>query len=511
MKPSENYIVDTIQLLAMTIVLLLFVSAWQPADGVFKKVNLFSDIQQRDPDDFPEYAEAVKAPEKVETPELLSPLISDNPRDTITPIIPYSVMRKPDSIGPRRLDTLLAAIENIPGSMSHSERLLWYKGPAPTIDSKVIQIEDYTSDSSAMNHFFAALSQVNEIGRPVRIAFIGDSFIEADILTCDLREMLQSIHGGNGVGFVPLSPIVRYQSTFAVETRNWAVSSVLTSRGIDTTRLLFGGQYFTPTDGASFSFHTTPAKSHAQTSAKASLLCLNQGNSAVSLEVNRAGARKYDLAPKSGLQLLTVDNDKISSVGLTIDHADKFTGYGFFFDDNKGVYVDNYSLRSSTGFNLLRTDPERLVELNDLMKYDLVILQYGLNSAEPDRTNFTTYQRRMVSVINYLRSRMPETSFLLFSIGDRNVNRGGEMVTPPGILAMVETQREIARETGIAFWNTFQAMGGRNGMRKFVQASPPLANKDYTHINYAGGRKIAQELFLSLDAAHKRYQYYYCD
>ncbi len=32
--------------------------------------------------------------------------------------------------------------------------------------------------------------------RPVRIAYFGDSFIEADIFTADLREMLQQEFGG---------------------------------------------------------------------------------------------------------------------------------------------------------------------------------------------------------------------------------------------------------------------------------------------------------------------------
>ena len=55
-------------------------------------------------------------------------------------------------------------------------------------------IEDY-SDSTmrGMTRFYQALDELAKAPRPVRIAYFGDSFIEADILTADLREMLQFI------------------------------------------------------------------------------------------------------------------------------------------------------------------------------------------------------------------------------------------------------------------------------------------------------------------------------
>ena len=67
-------------------------------------------------------------------------------------------------------------------------------------------IEDY-SDSTmrGMTRFYQALDELAKAPRPVRIAYFGDSFIEADILTADLREMLQQKYGGCGVGFVTIT------------------------------------------------------------------------------------------------------------------------------------------------------------------------------------------------------------------------------------------------------------------------------------------------------------------
>ena len=73
-----------------------------------------------------------------------------------------------------------------------------------TCKTGMVCIEDY-SDSTmrGMSRFYDALAQRASSRRPVRIAYFGDSFIEGDILTADLRAMLQSRFGGCGVGYVP--------------------------------------------------------------------------------------------------------------------------------------------------------------------------------------------------------------------------------------------------------------------------------------------------------------------
>ena len=62
-----------------------------------------------------------------------------------------------------------------------------------TCKTGITCIEDY-SDSTmrGMTHFYEALTNRSTLNRPVRIAYFGDSFIEADILTGDLRAMLQN-------------------------------------------------------------------------------------------------------------------------------------------------------------------------------------------------------------------------------------------------------------------------------------------------------------------------------
>lgn len=77
-----------------------------------------------------------------------------------------------------------------------------------------------------MMRFNRALTR-GAAGRPVRIAVLGDSFIEGDIITADLREQLQNLCGGRGVGFVPFaSPLAKFRGTVLHSFSNWDIYNI---------------------------------------------------------------------------------------------------------------------------------------------------------------------------------------------------------------------------------------------------------------------------------------------
>ena len=73
-------------------------------------------------------------------------------------------------------------------------------------------IEDFDTLADGPLYRFCARLADTARRTPVRIAVLGDSFIEGDILTADLREQLQLRYGGRGCGFAPMSsPLTGYQ------------------------------------------------------------------------------------------------------------------------------------------------------------------------------------------------------------------------------------------------------------------------------------------------------------
>ena len=101
----------------------------------------------------------------------------------------------------------------------------------------------------------------------------------------------------------------------------------------------------------------------------------------------------------------------------------------------------------------------------------------------------------------------PEASVLIVGVGDReNKDENGELRTMPGVKRLIRYQQALAAETGVAFWNMFEAMGGEGSMVEMVNHKPQMANYDYTHINFRGGKHIAGLLFETLMYGKEQYE-----
>jgi hypothetical protein len=160
--------------------------------------------------------------------------------------------------------------------------------------------------------------------------------------------------------------------------------------------------------------------------------------------------------------------------------------------------VDNFSIRGNSGMRLTSISKKMYQEFNRFRNYKLIILQFGLNMVVEDSVNYKAYTKKMVEVVNKLKEYFPASSFLLLSVSDRSTNISGEFKTMKAIPSLRNAQRDIAMQTGIAFWDMYQAMGGENSMVKFTRSRPPLGARDYTHLTFKGGKKLAGLLMKSL-------------
>jgi lysophospholipase L1-like esterase len=372
-------------------------------------------------------------------------------------------------------------------------------------------IEDYSGDSTAMLKFHKALSESGKKGSAVRIAFYGDSFIEGDIFCGSFRDSLQSLYGGKGVGFVPItSGVAGFRNTIKHAFDNWRTSSLI-SRTDSTAEYGPAGYCFEPLEGNWVEYRPSRERFLREFNT-VKLYYKNYESAALKFSINYDTTERIVPLKKSAqLQEWVYSGKKLRSIRFAFEPYDSLRLFGASFEDGAGVYVDNFSLRGNSGISLTGISASMLKKFNSYRNYKLVILQFGLNMVVEDSLNYKAYVRRMVKVINNLKTAYPQASFLLMSVSDRSSNSRGKFETMNAIPAMRNAQRMIAQETRIAFWDMFQAMGGENSMVKFVTSKPALAAKDYTHLNFNGGKKLAGSLLKSLLFSHEQHQEKYVE
>lgn len=349
-----------------------------------------------------------------------------------------------------------------------------------------------TGNTKQLSYFFDALK--NAKNKSVRIAHFGDSAIEGDLVTADMRETLQSKFGGNGVGWLS---IVSQDIAFRMTTRhsfskdNWESASVYTSnpKGLP---LGISCEANIPKGNAWVQFETTTAKRYLRDFNVAKLYYSNAKNSQIKYSFDGGAAKTAQLTPGTNVQeLILKPAGKAKSIKIEFPVADQATVYGVSLENSSGVYIDNLPLRGNSGVDLQQIDKNLLKDFAKLLDYKLIILEFGLNIAGA-RADYSWYEREMLKVINYLKTAFPKTSIIMISVHDKAMKKGSSFVTDPAIVKLLQTQKTIAEKGGVAIWSLFDAMGGQNSMPNWVNANPPLAFKDYIHFNDQGARKVAQ-------------------
>jgi lysophospholipase L1-like esterase len=221
--------------------------------------------------------------------------------------------------------------------------------------------------------------------------------------------------------------------------------------------------------------------------------------------INRKDSRVMDMVASEFPSMITVQADTIRQVSARFNLSG-MTCFGASLEDETGIYIDNFAIKGNSGLGLQAIPEKNLAAFDSLLHYDMIVLQFGLNVSNSPTANFTGYIKGMSKLINKLKEAFPETPILLLSVSDRSQRRQGQFVTMPVIPFLIQAQEKIAYDNKLLFWNLFEAMGGENSMAGFANSKPALANKDYTHLNFAGGKKVGLSFARSFIYEVEKYQ-----
>jgi lysophospholipase L1-like esterase len=383
-------------------------------------------------------------------------------------------------------------------------------------------IQYKNATKSALANFFNSLANINKEEKSIRILHYGDSQIEGDRISDYLRLKLQNLYGGEGPGLVSFMPVAPSVVNKISWSTNWDRYSVFAGKDKRVKHNNFGAlAHITRFGGYASLSDTTQYKS-------AWVKIVTSKNGGV-----KAGAYKKIKLFYGGAQtkthvelyengslnnsdsLLSGGNFNIKEFNLNqsaLLHEFKFKGkdspdfYGISLESGKGIMVDNFGLRGSSGTFFNQINFTLLKNFYDYLNTKLIILQFGGNALPYIKTkeqadNFGLYLKVQIATIKKLA---PQASILVIGPADMSVKEGADYVTHPQLENLRDAIKKTAFEYDCAFFDMYNCMGGYNSMLTWVEQG--IGAKDYIHFSSGGARKIAVLLYASLINDYNAFQ-----
>ena len=369
--------------------------------------------------------------------------------------------------------------------------------------AETVSIQDY---GCAMSHFYSALA-LTEQKRPgaiTRISHFGDSPISGDLISGEARTMLQEKFGDSGHGwiFVAKPWDFYYHENVLMDGKEWNVNSpVLPGGGSGDFGL--GGASFTAGSSSAFStIHTTLSGEGSAVSRFDIFYRAQPHGGSFLASVDREAARKFSTQAETKASAMVSISVEDGSHSLTLSPQGDglVTLYGVALERSApGVVYDTLGLLGGTVRHLTLFRAESWVDDLENRKPDLVILNFGTNESSYGYLGYPDYVHNYSVVIERIRAALPHASILIMSPMDRAArDEDGDIVTIPAIPILAATQQRVARTEGVAFYNTFAAMGGMGTMARWYDNQPRLVTGDLTHPTYTGAQQVGTLLVNAL-------------
>ncbi|MBX9603728.1 MAG: hypothetical protein K2X35_22165 [Bryobacteraceae bacterium] len=378
----------------------------------------------------------------------------------------------------------------------------------PTLRSVQPLRENFIDPAGSLDPFFNAVLALEQgkADRPVRIVHYGDSPTTADMITADVRALLQAKFGDSGHGFILIDkPWAWYgHRGVQIDASGWQIDPA--TQGSKDGLFGLGGVSFRGSPGAVSNLILKDRRHQ-----RVEVAYLEQpggGTMAVEAGGERLGTIATDgPEAKPAFHSFPLPPETRKITVRVIQGAVRVFGASLL-KDAPGVIYDSLGLNGA----YVRV-PARLFNAGhwaeQLRHYrpDLVIVNYGTNeSVYPQFVDFA-YRKEMKEVVRRIRAGIPGTPILVMSPMDRGErDSSGQIGTVPVMARLVELERKVAEETNCAFFNTFAAMGGSGTMGRWYAAEPRLVGADFIHPMPAGARIVGGLLYEGLLDGYNQYK-----
>ena len=371
-----------------------------------------------------------------------------------------------------------------------------------------VSVEPLSDPANSLRSFYEAIERVErgEEGVRVRVAHYGDSPTTADLITADVRSLLQKRFGDGGHGFHLIAKPWAWYGHRGVDSDSsgWDIEASNLSRHRDGY-YGYGGVSFRGGSGARAKFRWKEA-GYARVE-----IAYRKQESGGSFVVEGCGERlgeqdtageaqdgfaEFELAGECRDVVVRVESGAVRLYGLQ------------FLKPGSGVVY--YSLGLNGAYiSVLAKFLKAEHWIAQLQHYapEVVVINYGTNESVYAAFVDKVFEKELRETIRRVRVALPNKGILVMSPMDRGErNSAGQIETVPALQRLVELERKISVEEGVAFFNTFQAMGGNGTMAKWYSSEPRLVGADFIHPMPGGAKIIGNLLYQGMLDGYNRYK-----
>ena len=384
-----------------------------------------------------------------------------------------------------------------------------------------LAVEDPTGH--ALDAFYTHLARTQDCAKKqgdpscadaqTRILHYGDSVITSDFVSGTMRRKMQKRFGDAGHGFILVAN--PWEWYFHNDVRHsasdgWSMNRITGPLSGDGMYGL-GGVSFHTAEVASAWFATEDKGDYGTKASRFDIYYLEQpsgGGFVASAKgvpaevVETRGSKKTSRVRSihvpdgaAELSIKTTGSGETRIFGVAIER------------DVPGVVYDALGANGARARLWWAMSADHWKDQMALRKPALVILQYGTNESEEPSVNDAKFTTELGDLIEKVKAAAPGASVLVAAPLDRaEKNDSGDLVTKKIIVKIVDLERKIALDHHVAFWNTYEAMGGEGTMAKWVKADPQLASWDLTHPTPAGAELIGDLFYKALTTGFDAYE-----
>lgn len=384
--------------------------------------------------------------------------------NAIIPMDTIAQLDTPDAIVQQ--DTVVQQEQTLSPAIAKTDSIAPSNHQSPITNHQLSE----TDSRIFLRTFYTSLSQSGK--QVVRVLHYGDSQIEEDRMTQQIREAMQNRYGGSGVGLMPLA-------------------QTIPSRTVKQ-QLHMNGRQIQPAQGPRRFIVYGPKRDRRDDGlygVMGQVAVMNDSLVPGSEELMAVCTPQDQKNRYSKWQVLADSAIQYSFSRDTVFLSGKGNVYGLSQESDTGMIVDNIPMRGCLGLVFTKMDSAQLADFYREQNVRLIILQFGGNAIPFNETPSTIQGivRGLRKQVQYLRMLAPEASFLFIGPSDMLTQIDGVWQTYPMVPYMDRLLQQMAQDEQIAYFSLFRWMGGSGSMAKWQEAG--LAGEDGIHFMRSGARK----------------------